>query len=147
MGAPKGNTNGNRFSEKRQPKNRTGRKPSRMNAFIKQYNLENPEEIISREDANKLLQYILSCNKVQFEALSRNGDLPVSILAQIFSIAEDLKNKKTDTIDRITDRLYGKTTQPMELTGAKGTPLIPSGPMSRKDYEKLLLKLTCGDVL
>ena len=143
MAAHKGNKTGRQFTSARQPKN-PGRKRTRINEFVKAFNLEDESRQISREDANKLLMHLLSCNKTEFEAMSRNADLPISILSQIIAIAEDLKNKKTDTVDKISDRLYGKSVQPMELTGAGGKPLVPSGPMSRKAYEELLTKLKCG---
>ena len=143
MPAPKGNKNGKRFSATRQPKN-PGRKPSRMNEFIKAFNLEDESRQISREDATKLLVHLLGCNKAQLELMARNQDLPVSIVCQILAIVDDIANKKTDTVDKIADRLYGKSMQPLELTGAQGSPLIPTAPMSRKGYEALLNKLKCG---
>ena len=138
MGAPKGNKNGRLFSKARQPGKRPGRKKSLINEFIKDFNLVDGSRQISREDANKLLWHILCCNKADFEAMSRNSDLPISLLSQIRAIAEDLKNGKTNTVDKIWDAIWGKSFQTMELTGAKSLPLIPAGPMSRKGYLKLL---------
>ena len=141
MGAPRGNKNGRLFSKTRQPGKRPGRKPSLINEFVKEFNMEDESRQISREDANKLLWHMMCCNKTDFEAMSRNTDLPISILSQIFAIAEDLKNKRTNTVDKIWDRLYGKSPLKVELSGPQGIPLIPKGPMSRKDYEKLLDEL------
>jgi len=141
MGAPKGNKNGRLFSKTRQPGKRPGRKSSMMNEFIKDFNLEDESRQISHEDANKLLWHILGCNKANFEAMFRNTDLPISILTQMIAIADDMKNKKCDTVNKIWDRIFGKSLQTMELTGAKSLPLIPAGPMSRMGYKELLVEL------
>lgn len=143
MAAKKGNNTGKRFSKTRQPA-KAGRKKTRMNEFIKAFNLEDESRQISREDAIRLHVHLLSCNKAQLELMARNSDLPVSIVCQILAIVDDLQNKKTDTVDKIAASLYGKAVQLIELTGAAGTPLIPSKPMSRKAYETLLIKLKCG---
>lgn len=138
MGAPRGNKNGRLFSKSRQPGKRVGRKSSLINEFIKAFNLEDESRQISREDANKLLSHILSCNKTEFESMARNIDLPVSIVCQMVAIAEDMKNKKCDNVNKIWDRLYGKAPMMIELAGASGTPLIPDIPMSRVALQELL---------
>lgn len=115
-----------------------------MTEFIKAFSIEDPKRTISREDAFKLMGHLLSCNKAELETMARNPDLPISIVCQIKAIVTDMSLGKTDTVDKIFDRLYGKSTQPMELTGAQGTPLIPDKPMTRKEYESLLNKMKCG---
>lgn len=98
---------------------------------------------MTKEDAQKLQRYLYFCSKAELEKMSRNSDLPIAIVAQIKAIITELALGKTDQIDRIYERLFGKATQPMELTGANGTPLIPKEPMSRKDFENLITELTC----
>jgi len=139
----KGNKKGNRFSKTNKPKH-PGRKPTRMNEFIKAFEMDDESRAISKEDAYRLMTHLLSCSKSQLEAMARNPDLPIAILTQIKAIITDLADGNTSTVDRLFDRLYGKSMQPMEITGAKGIPLIPDKPMSRKAYEQLLIKLQCG---
>lgn len=115
-----------------------------MGEFIKAFNMDDSTRAISREDAYKLMSHLLSCSKTQLEAMARNPDLPISIVCQIKAIVTDMANGKTDTVDKLFDRLYGKSMQPMEITGGEGMPLIPDKPMSRKEYEKLLNRLKCG---
>jgi len=139
----KGNKRGKKFSAANQPAVR-GRKPSRMSEFIKSFNLEDPDRAISKEDAYKLLKHILFCNKSQLEAMARNSDLPVAIVCQIKAIVTDIANGRTETVDKLFDRLYGKSMQPVELSGVSGRPLISNTPMSRKAYEELYNRLISG---
>jgi len=139
----KGNKKGNRFSKSNQPKH-PGRKPNRMNDLVKAFQMDDDTRAISKEDSYRLLTHLLSCSKSQLEAMARNPDLPIAILTQIKAIITDLADGSTSTVDRLFDRLYGRSMQPMEITGAKGNPIIPDKPMSRKAYEQLLIKLQCG---
>lgn len=138
-----GNKLGRLFTTVNQPRSR-GRKPSRINQFIKAFSLDDPDRRISKEDAYKLMAHILSCSKAELETMARNPDLPISIVSQIKAIITELSLGKTDTVDKIFDRLYGKSTQPMELTGSQGTTLIPGEPMTRKEYETLLASMKGG---
>jgi hypothetical protein len=139
----KGNKIGPRFSKTNQPKN-PGRKPSRINQLIRTLKVEDEEEKLSKEDAAKLLGYILGCTKTQIEAMLRNPDVPFAITCQIRGMITDAQNGSTKTINEIMDRIWGKSLQPIEMTGPAGIPLIPDTPMSRKEYEELLNKMTCG---
>lgn len=99
---------------------------------------------ISKEDTVRLLRHILNCSKAELELIARNHDLPILILSQIQAIVSEIKNGKTDTVDKLFDRIYGKTPTTMEVTGAQGSPLIPETPMSRQEYQDMLTKLKCG---
>jgi hypothetical protein len=139
----KGNKRGVKFTAGNQPENR-GRKPSRMKGLIQAFQMDDETRAISKEDSYRLLTHLLSCSKSQLEAMARNPDLPIAILTQIKAIITDLAGGSTSTVDRLFDRLYGRSMQPMEITGTKGIPLIPDKPMSRKSYELLLNRLQCG---
>jgi len=143
MPLKKGNKLGNRFSKTNQP-SKNGRKPSRMNLLFSAFKVEDETRSVGKEDIFKLMAYILGCTKGEIETMLRNPELPFSVACQIRAIITDVQNGKTDTIDRIFDRVYGKATTPMELTGAKGVQLIPDEAMSRRDFEKLLSDLKCG---
>lgn len=141
MAALLGNDYGKRFSATNQPHIKGGRKPSRITTLIKIFGMEDQSQAISKDDAYKLMAHLLSCSKTQLEAMARNPDLPISIVCQIKAIITDLSYGRTDTVDRLFDRLYGKSMVSMEITGAQGIPLIPDKPMSRIAYQKLLSKL------
>ncbi len=136
----KGNKLGRKFSATNQPKN-PGRKPTRMNEFIKAFNMSDPAQAISHEDAIKLMTFILMCNRSQLETMIKHVDLPVFLLCLIKGILSDTQNGMTNTVERLFDRIFGRSMQPVELTGANRTPLIPDKPMSRKSYEAMLEEL------
>lgn len=132
---------GNRFSKGNQPRN-PGRKKSRISELG--ISLEEEGCNLSREDIYKLLNFLLSCNRSEIEKLSRDPLVPIFIITLIRGISKDMEMGKADIIFKLYDRVYGKSMQPMEISGTKGIPLIPDKPMSRKAYEKLLIKLQCG---
>lgn len=137
----KGNKVGKLFSKTRQPK-KNGRKPSRMNEFIKAFDLDNGEKQISKDDAIRLLTHCLMCNRAELERMTKNTDLPIAVLCQIKAIVTDMNNGTTSTVDKLFDRIFGKAVQKTEITGADGSPIeIESKTMTRKDFEKQLLKL------
>lgn len=136
----KGNKRGKRFTKENQPAKR-GRKPTRMNEFIKSFNMEDSSRAISQEDAKKLMTHILFCNRAQLDSMIKNQDLPIFMLCLIKALLVDTANGNTATVEKLFDRLFGRSMQPVELTGPNKTPLIPTGPMSRKDYESMLLEL------
>jgi len=141
-----GNSRGKKFTKENQPTIR-GRKLSRINEFKRSFDMDNPEREISHEDATKLMTHILFCNRSQLEAMCKNADLPIFLLCLIKGILTDTANGQTNTVERLFDRLFGRSMQPIELTGANRTPLFPSGPMSRKAYEAMLVELqTTGTI-
>lgn len=138
----KGNKSGVLFSNRNQPGNR-GRKPTRLNNFLKSIQMEKDFELISKEDAYKLLAMIIFCNRAELEKMTKSAHIPIFMAGIIKAIIVDTANGTIDTVEKVFDRLYGKGNQPIELTGAGGTPLIPTEPMSRKEYERLLSELKC----
>lgn len=143
MAAQKGNKTGRQFSKTIQPK-KNGRKKSRYQELVGLMKLEDPMEQFSREDLYRLAGGLLTCTKAQLESVAKSQSLPVGLQVFIKGIISDLQDGSVKTVTEIMDRVYGRSTQPMEVTGAKGAPLIPTGPMSRKDYEAMLKKLQCG---
>lgn len=143
MPLQKGTTIGRRFSKTIQPA-KNGRKKSRYNQMVELMNLEDPLEHFSKEDLYRLSAGLITCTKAQLEAMAKSPNIPVGLQVFIKGIVTDLQDGNIKTVTEIMDRVYGKSTQPMELSGSKGAPLIPSGPMSRKDYEAMLKKLQCG---
>lgn len=54
------------------------------------------------------------------------------------SIINDAKNGKTTTIDKIAERLHGKPTQRMEITGRDGADFMPARVLTKKEAKELL---------
>lgn len=58
------------------------------------------------------------------------------------AILQDTKNGKTNTIDKLRERQYGKPVQKIELTGADGEPLIKTHQtMTQQEAREFLKKL------
>lgn len=138
----KGNKAGILFSKTNQPGNR-GRKPTRLNRFLKSVQLQNDFELVSKEDIFKLLALVIFCNRAQLEKMTKNPEIPIFLAGIIKAIIVDTSTGTIETIEKILDRIYGKSFQSLEITGSAGTPLIPTEPMSRRDYERLLSELKC----
>lgn len=143
MPAPKGNNQGRKFSATIQPTKR-GRKKSLYSEFVKEFKMRGKNNEISKEDTIRLLRYILNCSRAEFEQMGRNKHLPIHILSQIQAIAAEIKQGKTDTVDKIFDLVYGKAPHVMQVTGVQGSSLIPDIPISRLEYEELLNELQYG---
>jgi hypothetical protein len=86
----------------------------------------------------KLLRFLLSCTKSQIEALLRDSNAPLFIVSLIRAIMTDLQNDKVDTVNRLFDRVYGKTFASTEISITEKSSFRQDRPMCRKDYEKLL---------
>jgi len=54
------------------------------------------------------------------------------------SIILDAKNGKTTTIDKISERLHGKPTQRMEITGRDGADFMPARVLTKQEAKELL---------
>lgn len=59
-------------------------------------------------------------------------------VAIAMSIINDAKNGKTTTIDKIAERLHGKPTQRMEITGKDGADFMPARVLTKQEAKELL---------
>lgn len=111
------------FTSTYQPKNR--RKPDFSGArlFLERVKVDMPDMVIGRKDFYDLLEILLSADKEYIMQISKNENVPVSLLCIIKAIKTDIEEGTTKTVDSLLDRLYGRR---MELTGADGKDLIPA---------------------
>lgn len=107
---------------------------------------------LSKNDTSNLLACLLTCNEAQLDALYTNKKIPVAIKIIIKRILEDVKNGSTDTVERLWEKLFGKTglnTPEAAAAAANGSTgealstLIPDGPISREAYAILHQTLIC----
>lgn len=105
---------------------------------------------LSKNDTSNLLACLLTCNEAQLDALYTNKKIPVAIKIIIKRILEDVKNGSTDTVERLWEKLFGKTgLNTPEAAAANGSAgealstLIPDGPISREAYAILHQTLIC----
>lgn len=102
---------GSRFTSQNQPKNK-GRKPSRFKEIINE--LDSLGESLSLEDFNKVVRSLLILNKDQLVDLAKKEDTPIAVVIIASAIAGDIENKQLGNLDRLLDRVYGKSTQKIE---------------------------------
>lgn len=104
-----GNTAGVQFSSENQPANR-GRKPSRFKQIFE--DLEDiTGEAMSLEDYRKLTKYLLSLTFKELREIKDKDTSPVVVVLIATAIAGDIKHKQVTNIDKLLDRVFGKTIQ------------------------------------
>ena len=91
---------------------------------------------LTKNDTANLLACILTCNESQLNALMTNKKLPLAIKAIIKRIIEDAKLGNIETIERLWDRVFGKTglsaDSASQIQQSEG--IIPNVPISREAY-------------
>ena len=106
-----GNNAGKKFTSSNQP-SKKGRKPSRFKEIINE--LVSLGESLSLEDFNKVVRSLLILNKDQLVDLAKKEDTPIAVVIIASAIAGDIENKQLGNLDRLLDRVYGKSTQKIE---------------------------------
>lgn len=111
----KGNKYGKVFTSTNQPK-KTGRKPSvykQVAAILgEKFKIE-----LSKEDFFKIQQWLLEMPMMKLKDIIKDPETPSFIAVHISAIMSDAKNGKTDSVERIYDRLYGRASQPIDIDG------------------------------
>lgn len=114
----KGNKQGNRFTSENQPKNK-GRKPS-LYKQLKELTGKKVDFELSKEDYYKVIRFLMERTPGELQKIldnakdKENGTTPIWVLNIISAINSDIRYGRTSTIDMIFDRLFGKSTQPIE---------------------------------
>ena len=100
-------------------------------------------EIVTRADTYKLLEYLMSCNMEQLEAIITNPITPVSVLTFAEGIKADMKKGKIDTVSALMERIYGKASQKIELDTNPEKETLPAERFkTRADYMKYLSEIS-----
>jgi hypothetical protein len=68
---------------------------------------------------------VLTMTAEELKSLAKWDEANAYAKGLALSILFDMKNGSTKTIDKLRDRLFGKTIQKFELTGADGRPFNP----------------------
>ena len=92
---------------------------------------------LTKQDTQNLLACLLTCNETQLQALMANKKVPIVIKTVIKRLLIDVEMGSIDTIEKLWDRIFGKTglVQALpETTTATQTGLIPNVPVSREAY-------------
>lgn len=90
---------------------------------------------LTKTDTANLLACLLTCNESQLNTLLKNQKIPVAIKIVIKRLIDDLKLGNMDTLERLWDRVFGKTAMTLDLPGEKTVNgIIPNTPVSREAY-------------
>lgn len=148
----KGNNSGKeyRFSSDNQPK-KNGRKPALYNQLKKLTGKQVKHEL-SKEDYFKIIQYLMERTPTELKTIIENakqedGTTPVWVLNIISAIQSDIRYGRTNTIDSIFDRIFGKATQTIEgdlnanLSGSLSPDLSSLSTDELLKYNELLEKI------
>lgn len=109
----KGNNEGVKFSETNPPKN-AGRKPSRFKQILE--GLSAIGETLSLEDYRKITATMLTLTKEELHKLGTNPATPMAVLLIANAIQGDAMNMRMDNLDKLLDRLFGKSTNNVDVT-------------------------------
>lgn len=90
---------------------------------------------LSKTDTSNLLACLLTANESQLKALYQNKKVPVAIRTVIKRILDDSKLGNIETIEKLWDRIFGKTGMLLNLPEqATAAGIIPNTPVSREAY-------------
>lgn len=108
-----------------------------MQQLLLALNLNASNQMTSKETAD-LLKTLLTCNETQLQALYSNAKLPIALKIIIKRVLQDVKNGNTETVERLWDRIFGKTgmsdTVQAGTESASINSIIPGAPISREAY-------------
>lgn len=106
----KGNKEGNRF--KTRPPN-SGQKPSRFKLINEEISKHGGEPL-SKEDLSKSIVAMLSLNKDELKKIAMDSETPMMVVIIANAIVGDIESKQLSNVERLLDRVFGKSTQPIE---------------------------------
>ena len=96
---------------------------------------------MSIEEVQQWEQFLMVASSDDVVILAQDSGIPVYARAIAKAILVDMKNGKTRTLDKLRDRIYGKVTDRVELTGRDGAPLVPARRLTQEEAGKLFRKL------
>ena len=100
---------GNRFSSTNQPP-KNGRKPLLYTQLVEAgYDL-------SHEEYKRILNALRQKPKEEVKEIAERKDTPIWVASICRALYKEASNGKTDTVDKISDRLYGKPKQGVDVT-------------------------------
>ncbi len=109
--------------------NQIGREKNRINDFVKKVIGTSKERVIetvgmSAAEIDAIEQRMLSVSLSEAQIIGKDDNTPLYMKNLALAIIIDMKNGKTDTVDKLRERQYGKAKQQIELTGKNGQPLV-----------------------
>jgi hypothetical protein len=108
----KGYSVGNRFTSDNQPK-KNGRKPS-LYKQLKDLTGKKVDYELSKEDYFKTIRFLMERTKDELNTILKDAKTPIWVCNIISAIFSDIRYGRTSTVEMIFDRLFGRSTQPIE---------------------------------
>lgn len=106
--------------------NPRGRPRNRVKPLLKQVvSKKRLKEIegFTEGEINLIEQTLLTMTLAELQTLAKTDNIPAYMKGKAIAIITDMKNGKTDTIDNLRARQYGREATRVELTGKDGAPL------------------------
>ena len=120
------------------------RERNRINKYIK--NLIGRSKVIAdqemtKNEINSIEQKMLAVSLSEAQVLAKADDSPLYMKSLAMAIIIDMKNGKTDTVDKLRERQYGKIVQRFEVTGKDGQPIQTQKQMTQSEAKDFIKKL------
>lgn len=96
---------------------------------------------MTTEEIKSYEEYLIGASSDDIALLGQDVSIPIYVRALARSIFLDTKNGRTTTLDKLRERIVGKETQRVELTGADGSDLIPAQRLTEEQAAQLMKKL------
>jgi len=93
---------------------------------------------ISATELNEWYETLITASLPDLKLIAQDDEAPALVRTYARAIIFDMNAGKTGTIDRITEKLYGKAVQRIEHTGADGSDLIPARTLTKDEARELL---------
>ena len=81
---------------------------------------------------------LLTMNANQLKLLAQWDEANAYPKGLAISILTDMKNGNTKTLDKLRERVVGRPTQRMEITGKDGADFMPARVLTKKEAKELL---------
>lgn len=81
---------------------------------------------------------LLTMNANQLKLLAQWDEANAYPKGLAISILTDMKNGNTKTLDKLRERVLGRPTQRMEITGKDGAEFMPARVLTKKEAKELL---------
>ena len=120
------------------------RERNRINNFVKK--IIGRSKVIQDQDMTKneidsIEQKMLAVSLSEAQLLAKADNSPLYMKNLAMAIIIDMKNGKTDTVDKLRERQYGKTVQRLEVTGKDGQPINMQNTMTQMEAKDFIKKL------
>ena len=121
------------FDSTHQPE-KNGRKPSALNAFIR-------DSGISIDDVRRVMKNVIfEKNQDELQSFLTDKSQPMLVRLLVKAFLTDFSNGRLDNIEKLLDRIYGKSTQITEVSASVNSANVDSSLVPDDVKKKILEK-------